>query len=103
MLHPRDTDAFSQRVRLEDGACSRGLLGFLDLVHPRGASLHAHVVEEFGTTLERGCHLSENRGQDKSSVSVCVKERHEAPLALLKSGFITVLELYWNIHSQAHL
>ena len=42
----------SQRVRVENGACTSGLLGFLDLVHLRGASLHANVVEEFGATLE---------------------------------------------------
>jgi len=42
----------SRRVRVENGACTSGLLGFPDPVHPRGASLHANVVEELGAALE---------------------------------------------------
>lgn len=69
---------------MENGARTSGLLGFLDPLRPRGASLHAHVVEEFGATPEEVATFLKTGGPDESPGSVCIKDGHEAPLAFLK-------------------
>lgn len=61
----RGCRCLSQRVRVENGARTGGLLGFLDPVHLRGASLHANVVEEFGATLEEVATFLKTEGETK--------------------------------------